>query len=449
MKRRDFLQTAGAAGAGLLLLKSSAAARSAGPNILFVLVDQERYPLHDDPVSRPQRERLSSTTVEFHNHYAVFPQCSPSRANLMTGRYPHELGINSNIYADEVIPELPRDVPNLGNVLSKAGYKTGYFGKWHLTHHVKNRRTPKEYGFDGRISNERIAMGSDPLVAREAAWWLRNHADQGPWFLVCSLINPHDICYPPFDPLYPSLCDKKGYVPPNLETDLSDNVKAVQIHPQKNRDRYGSVNDDWRGNLEYYHDLIMDADKNVGVLLDALEDSGQEGNTIVVFTSDHGEMAGSHGLLNKGLIYEEASRVPLWISVPGIEAHQDRHDLTSHLDFVPTICGLAGVEWPGSIYGRDLKPISGPDEVEPVSQIFIEGSAGSLADTIPWRGLFTGKWKYALFMNGEEQLFYLPDDPLEMNNLARTGDARPERKRFKKLTNDWRRSTSDTLREAL
>ncbi|MFO8058503.1 MAG: sulfatase-like hydrolase/transferase [bacterium] len=447
MKRREFLQSAGLGSAGLFLSRGARAAER--PNILFVLVDQERYPLHDDPVARPQRDRLSETAVKFQNHYAVFPLCSPSRASLMTGRYPHEFGINANIYADEVIPELPRDVPNLGNVFADAGYQSAYFGKWHLSHHVKNRRTPKKYGFSGRISNERIAIGSDPLVAREAAFWMRTHADQTPWFMVCSLINPHDICYPPFDPLYPSYSDKKVSVPPNLETDLSDNVKAVQMHPENNRDRYGSVGDDWKGNLEYYHDLIMDADKNLGVLLDALEDTGQADNTIVVFTSDHGEMAGSHGLLNKGLIYEEASRVPLWISVPGSRGPRDRNDLTSHLDFVPTLCGLAGVEWPRPLAGRDLKPGTGEDAVEPVSHVFMEGSAGDLADTIPWRGLCTGEWKYALFMNGEEQLFYLPEDPLELKNLARTGDAAAEKKRFRKLVNDWRRETGDTLRGEL
>ena len=448
MKRREFLQGAAAGGAGLLLPRG-ARGRSERPNILFVMVDQERYPLHDDPVSRPQRDRLLSTTVQFNNHHTVFPLCSPSRASLMTGRYPHEFGINANIYADKVIPELSPDVPNLGNVFSEAGYQTGYFGKWHLTHHVRHWRTPRHYGFDGRISNERIAVGSDPLVAREAAWWVRRHEDQGPWFMVCSLINPHDICYPPYDPLYPSMSDKKVSTPPNLEVDHSDNVKAVQLHPDNNRARYDSVGGDWVSNLEYYHDLIMDADKNLGILLDALEDTGQDRNTIVVFTSDHGEMAGSHGLLNKGLIYEEACRVPLWISIPWLSGGQERTDMTSHLDFVPTLCGLAGVEWPDKLAGRDLRPERGAAAVGPVSHIFMEGSAGDLQKTIPWRGLCTGDWKYALFMNGEEQLFYIPDDPLEMNNLANKGTAGAEKRRFRKMVNDWRRETGDTLRGGL
>ncbi len=448
MKRRDFIKSVSLSSGGFFISSGLKARHHERPNILLVLVDQERFPQHDDPITYPNRERLRATSVEFNNHCAVFPLCSPSRASLLTGLYPHQLGIHSNIYHDNEIPSLDPYVPGLGTVFSRQGYKTGYFGKWHLTKNVEKHETLCDYGFRGGISNQKIAIGSDRLVARNAADFIRDNKASH-WFLVCSLINPHDICYPNFNPLYPPERDWKVSMPPNVETDHSGHPKAVQLHPENNPLRYGYVNQEWIKNLKYYYDLIAHADQGLGVLLDALEQSGQWKDTIVVYASDHGEMGGSHGLLNKGFIYEECLRVPFLVSAPGrVSGPRAREDLTCHLDLVPTLCALAGVTWPYQLAGRDLAPLDPAGSDHSPDHVFLEGSAGDVKNTIPWRGITTGEWKYALYINGDEQLFYLPEDPLELDDLSADPEAKAEKKELRRKVREWQRETMDPFRGA-
>jgi len=428
--------TAGAALAG------PAIARKRRPNFLFVLVDQERFPMHSDPVGRPHRERLKGSAVEFTEHHCVYPLCSPSRANLLTGLYPHQVGVHGNIYDDNRISSLDPLVPNMGNVFRQEGYATGWYGKWHLSKNVTDHGTLEYYGFSGGISNQKVAKISDRLVAENAAGFVRHHAGGGPWLLACSLINPHDICYPNYNPIYKDR-GITAETPPNLETDLSDKPFAIKNHDNQDAGRYRYVNGRWETNLAYYYDLIMHADESLGIMLDAIEESGQWEDTVVIFTSDHGEMGGSHGLLNKGFIYEEAVRVPFWISAPGsVDGFERRPGLQSHIDLLPTMAGLAGIKWPSQLPGRDLFAKDGA----PADTIFMEGGYKDLTNNAPWRGVRHGDWKYAMYLNGDEQLFNIAEDPLEMNDLSDDREAAGDKRRLKVMVNDWRRSTNDPLR---
>ncbi len=447
MKRRRFLQSL-AAPAGVMAARRLKAGQ-VRRNVLIVLVDQERFPLHHDPGSRPNRERLKSTSVEFTNHYCVYPLCSPSRASLFTGLYPHEAGVHTNIDIACWNPSLPPSLPILGRVFREAGYDTGYFGKWHLTLGHRGESTLRQYGFEHGALNELVAIGRDRPIARRAAHWIRTRKAR-PWLLVCSLVNPHDICLPWLDPLYPGQKGRAAAAPPNLETDYTGFPEAVRTHRtalSDMRGRYKYVGDDWVKDARFYYDLIDHADVSLGLVLDALHASGQEEDTVIVFTSDHGEMLGSHGLLNKGFIYEENLRVPLWISVPGqVAKHTLRNDLSSHLDIVPTVSSLGGLNWPAPLAGRDLDPVhnAGP---EPPRRIFLEGAAGNLDHTPLWRGTRDGQWKYCRYVNGDEQLYYLKEDPLELHNLAADPEAAADKKRLRASVDQWRAQTHDPIKD--
>ncbi len=455
--RREFISEASTGAVGLSLLPLSKKAQAGPgvngrPNVLIVLDDQERFPMHLPQPDLPQRERLRKSSVEFTNNYCTYPLCSPSRSTCMTGLYPHQAGINNNVDFNQKNPSLEPGIPNLASVFKNAGYETGYFGKWHLTQKVHtggSGRTLAQYGFtDGNVCNQVVGWQSDQLVARNAARWVRSRKKNKPWFLIVCPVNPHDICFPQFQAVYRNIPDREVALPPNFEEDLSGHPEAhrtlryqdslAKIQLQDNRD-------DWLDYLRFYLYLIEGVDKNLGRVLDGLEESGQWDNTIVVFTADHGEMGASHGLVNKGFIYEECLHIPLWISIPwALSGHHIRSELTSNLDLVPTLCNLTGIKWPTPLPGMDLLPLKRDSEIEPRPYIFCEGgTSGVIKYNIPWRGVHAGDWKYCLWQTGEEELYSCTEDPLEMQNLADDPNALDVKKMLKSLVQKWCRETGD------
>jgi len=453
-KRRDFITDSALAAAGLALTggRSFAGPRTERPNILIVLDDQERYPMHTTPQELPQRERLKSTSIEFANTYCSYPLCSPSRSTILTGLYPHQTAIMGNADFNQKAPSLSADIPNLGNVFKNAGYETGYFGKWHLTREILfGRRVLGNYGFtDDRVNNQIFGFGGDSRLAREVTRWIRSRKNEKPWIMVYSPVNPHDICYPDMSHLYRGVEKRNVKIPPNYEEDLSD-------HPEghwrfKRDDKFAKLQmpkdrEGFKDYLRFYMHLIELVDRNLGRVLDALEESGQWDNTLIIFTSDHGEMGGSHGLVNKGFIYEECMRIPLWISAPWlISKNVVKTGFVTNTDLAPTIAASAGVRWPTQLSGRNLLD----PQSEAPSYIFCEGgTSGDIKYNIPWRGIISKEWKYCLWLNGEEELYHRTEDPLEMSNLASDLNALDIKDKLRRKVNDWRRATEDPLRELL
>jgi len=455
--RRQFIKASSLLGAGLSLTGFSrkSPARPDKPNILILLVDQDRYPMHTPPLKRPIVEHLKKTGIEFHNTFASFPLCSPSRATILTGKYPHQVGIFTNVDFSKKNPSLSPRVPNLGRIFSKAGYRTAYFGKWHLTRRAHSSGEIKKYGFDEmHISNQLVAFGSDLRVIENTARWLKKQKNKNqPWLCICAPINPHDIC------LFPSLVRFYGKIPeyplsppPNftkhpgeIYPGFGEYLKVIEI-----RSRYPKTEAGWREYLRFYCYLTELVDRQLLVVLEALEESGQMKNTIIIYTSDHGEMGGSHGLVNKGMaMYEENLRVPLIISIPGkISAPGDYYGLVSNIDLVPTICRLAGVSWPERLLGRDLSPLFEGKKVGERELIFSEGQA-EYQKTPPWRGLRTKKYKYWHYLDGREFLFDLEKDLLEINNLAQVAEYKDLLEEFRERVRRFRRDTKDPFPEFL
>lgn len=424
LSRREFLQT-GAAGVGALALGATAApAAPAGvaqrrPNLLLVIVDQMNLDamscLGNRHVQTPHLDRLAARGTLFMESHSTNPVCSPARSSLMTGRMPVETGVTVN---DRGIRQ---GMPNLGEWLrDQAGYETVYAGKWHLPGGIF---APDFSGFKPLPGGGGQGALDDGWITRTCEAWLRHYAGRqsaAPFCLVASYMQPHDICYWMIHPEtlvsdrlpFPQLRAELPALPPNHRSQPPGPDRARNAYT-----RFGS-DEAWRYYLYCYYRMVEMLDHDVGRLLDALDDTGLAGNTLVLFTSDHGEGAGRHGNVQKWHPYDESMKVPLLCALPGRvrQGVRDAEHLVSGLDVVSTFCDYAGVAAPPGARGLSLRPL-------------LEGQ------TPPWRDALVCEWQrvgrivrtpqYKLVTYGDEpalQLFDLRADPWEMTNLA--GEAR-------------------------
>jgi arylsulfatase A-like enzyme len=418
------------------------------PNILLIVSDQERQRSWLPPdVRLPWRERLIADGLEFTNYYTHSSPCSPSRASLFTGRYLPQHGVVDNVIMPEHL-ELDPAIPTIGSLLDDAGYRSSYIGKWHLSHAVSPDMT--QYGFADWEGNDRHFMGwagtgvhFDPVIATNAAEWLRMNATtlDRPWFLTVALVNPHDVMWYPidqpgyaeanpelvrnarqileyakwkeddvlpiFDAHYDQVCDA---LPPNFSDDLLDKPDAQrQWRWDQQHGLWGYIDPrdtkSWLRHLDYYVKLHQMADDSLGTVLGALDETGAYDDTIVIFTSDHGDMCGSHGLRSKGpFVYDEIMNVPLYVRVPDVTtAGTATTALGTHVDLASTIAALAGVD-PDSqptLRGRDLMPVlADPAATVRDHVLFAHDTAhtNQINETrYAIRGFFDGHTKYARY----------------------------------------------------
>jgi arylsulfatase len=477
------------------------------PNILLVVSDQERHrPWLPKDVQLPWRERLLAEGTELTNYYTHSSPCSPSRASLFAGQYLAQHGVNDNVIWPQH-KELDPATPTIGSILGDAGYRSSYIGKWHLSQAVQPDMT--KYGFMDWEGNDRHFMGwagtgvhFDPLIAANAAEWLRAHAVAGdqPWFLTVALVNPHDVMWFPIDQPYyhddpankdevdlvetllamskwkddellpmfrepfAEVCDE---LPANFGDDLLDKPDAQrQWRWDQQHGMWGYIDPtdkkSWLRALDYYVKLHQMGDDSLGTILGALEETGAYDDTVVIFTSDHGDMCGSHGLRSKGpFVYEEIMHVPCYIRVPGMTtAGAQASTLATHVDLAPTIAAIAGID-PASqptLSGTDLTPsLRDPSTQARDHVLFAHDTAhtptiGNTRYAI--RGFFDGKTKYAryygvggglpssglipkhvgkkiydvdaAFEDQEHEWYDLENDPHEMVNLAHDRGRRAE-----------------------
>ncbi|MFI1944421.1 sulfatase-like hydrolase/transferase [Streptomyces virginiae] len=355
------------------------------PNILLIVTDEERASLpRPEGYSLPARERIAARGTTFERYYTASAQCSSARSVIYTGRH---LPL-TEIYDNDNMPYIrPLDpaLGTLGTMLRAAGYYTAYQGKWHLSNCYGTPENPgpttdalEPYGFSefndwGDIDGGAWAgLKLDPVIAGQAVRWLRNRApvvrEDRPWFMAVNFVNPHDIMsfdyggrpqvQLPFGlahavvtraaaniPVYQRRWDFD--LPAGLHDDLSGAAPAVAEYARMLDTVFGPVADDehWYDGLNFYLNAIRDVDRSVELVLDALEASGQADRTVVVFTSDHGEMAGSHGLRQKGnLVYDENFHVPFMIAHPDVPGGGRTQALASSVDIAPTLLEIAGVD---------------------------------------------------------------------------------------------------------
>jgi len=430
-------------------------AKTNKPNILFLITDQQTFGAlgctGNPDVKTPNLDRLAARGMRFTESYVAYPLCSPSRASIFSSRMPHELGISGNNNAAEL---RKKGVPTLGELFHAAGYETAYAGKWHAFDAFPAYNGGVVPGFTvlplegkdprhGDKKTEEKAPQCDPYIADAAVKFLRQpHAK--PFFLTVSLLNPHDICefssyegfqkMPPADPAQLPPARPNSHDADKLPADLQKEV----------RKRAGWSDLKWRQYLWVYYQLVESSDKLMGRVLAALEQTGLSSNTIVVFTSDHGEMMGSHGLVTKEKLYEESVAVPLIIAPPAGAPGVDRSHLVSGLDLMPTFLDYGGIAAPASLEGRSLRPLVAGQTV-PWREFVAAETDGPQA-----RMIRTGRYKYILFAQGEnrEQFFDLEKDSGEMKNLINDAALAGEAARHRSLLQEWMRATKDAFHKA-
>jgi len=380
------------------------------PNILFVFTDQERY-FRQWPAgfSLPGHERLQRSGTTFTNHYCPAVMCTSSRAVLMTGLQTADNRMFENADA-QWIKALSTATPTIGHMLRKAGYYSAYKGKWHLNKEFESTDPDRlfttemdAYGFSDYawpgdvLAHAQGGYKFDHMIAGSAVSWLRNRgralSDEGkPWSLVVSLVNPHDIMYlntdapgervqdtghlmmhsarVPDHPQYRRAWNAS--LPANLRQPF-DEPGRPKAHGEYDKawgytlGRIPLEDARWRSFGDYYLNCIRAVDAQVAVLLAELDALGLSERTIVVFTSDHGEMGGAHGLRGKGAFaYEESLHLPFYVVHPDVRGGQSCRALSSHIDLAPTLLAAAGVdrarmaEFAGrDLPGKDLGPAIG------------------------------------------------------------------------------------------
>jgi arylsulfatase len=388
------------------------------PNILVFMTDQESA-LLPGPVQLPNRKRLSAGAAHFTNAFSNTPQCSPARASLLTGLEPHRAGVRTNVDGSSLGEALSPVVPNIGRVFRDAGWATGYFGKWHLTKGSSADLTA--FGFDHRFD------GKDDAVAGAASDWIRRQ--QGPWLAWVSVLNPHDI--------YRIRQELEGTaIRPGVASPSSSlatlSAKPVEQRQYVEQDQ-GAITADfdqehWLKYRSYYLNLVERTDALLGQVLDA---AGDLSNTIVVYTSDHGDTLGAHGLPFKGpFMYEPLIRVPLLIRAPGRLKAGRRDDLVTHADLAPTLSGLAGVPWPAAVDGLSL--------VRPVRRdaVFLE-YYGKQKWVNPIRTIRTRRWKLNAYRSGNRELYDVVADPGETRDLSKSSSHAPIIKELEARLDRW------------
>ena len=473
------------------------------PNVLLILVDQERYSRWSpSDLSLPAHERIAAMGVSFRRHYANAMPCTPSRSALYTGMHVPNTGMRSNIGFGGQGP-MSTDLPTLGTHLQGLGYATAYFGKWHLSEidAGEDCATPTaqalaSYGFTeyspcGDLPGKvRSGYEDDPTVAKEATSWLGAHGgDEKPWLLAVNFVNPHDIMfyYPgglaagsmgftaPDDPIYKQQWAVE--LPPTWDEDLSSKPGAHAAY-QKAYDTFqhypdGPVGKELRKKfIETYMNCLSDVDRHIGAVLDALEASPAGKDTIVVFTSDHGEMAFAHGLRGKGpFIYEENNHVPLVIAAPGVQGGRTVDVLSCHVDLVPTVLALCGqpIETTATkvphLAGVDLSPLlTDPAGPAPRAELLMTFEFGGTMD-FPGqndkakadtgeartflRGMFDGKTKFARYFASDAYHTPATVDELKAKNDLELYDVAKDAEEKANLAATVDDATLETLRKRL
>jgi arylsulfatase A-like enzyme len=424
------------------------------PNILFLMTDQmqARVLNNGHPAITPNLQKLISRGVRITGACTSNAVCSPARASLMTGTLPHTHGVLEVTHAvDKDQCNLRTHLPHWAQSLAANGYHNGYFGKWHVErtdqlqnfgwHTLGDDHSPlyqshiaAQYKKPTRIFHEKRILTpgykdtpfyqvNDRLPENRMVGVLATMADafirqasasQNPWCCFVSCLEPHDpfICgqdafnlYNPASlPLSPSLT-APGHNQPNLYK------KAARTHAHLTQHDHQMA-------AACYYAMVTEIDQQYGKLLTLLEELGQADNTIVVLTSDHGELLGAHGLYCKNIgAFEEVYNIPMVLAGPGIAQNQTANARVGLHDLAPTLCALTGSPWADNAQSRSFLPLLQDPAAHAHSFTHAYAEYFGTRIRLQQRILWDGPWK--LIFNGFDfdELYNLDSDPNELTNL--------------------------------
>lgn len=406
---------------------TSLSAEDQPPNILLIITDQQHADMMscagNEYVNTPAMDRLAREGIRFANAYVTNPVCVPSRISMATGVMAGRLGVLNN--GDKA--SVPSEVDNnsLGKLVKRAGYDTFYGGKVHMCPELN----PLDAGYDEYFQDQRDALPGACID------FIQRKRDR-PFFAVASFINPHDICFAYNAYKGKSVKGKQSVehlyqqasaLPSDQLPPLPDNFRIPELEPDA-IELYSRANAvtpsgtmrkvydqrQWQIYRWIYCRLTEQVDRHIGRILDALQQDGLDQETLVIFTSDHGDMDACHRLASKGRFYEQSVRVPLLMRYTGKIVNQvDTNLVSSGLDILPTVCDYAGLELPPGLLGKSLRPLAESDHVDHWRDYLVtENHTGRMLRTIDF--------KYCVYREGElrESLVDMRDDPGEMINLA-------------------------------
>jgi arylsulfatase A-like enzyme len=409
---------------------------AAPPNLLFIVTDSWRgqaLPFAGDPnLAVPNLARLAREGAWCSRAYTTYAVCCPSRAAMLTGRFPHAAGVRRNHTL------LPLDQATMSAALRSHGYRTGYIGKWHLDGGGHPGFVPPERrrGFDYwaayNVAHQHfdgVYFRNDPTPIRTTGFeadyqtdlaidFVRQKSRQ-PFFLYLSLVAPHSPHTPP---------ERYGRHRP-AELRLRPNV------PERTEAAA-------RKDLAGYYGLCEAVDSNLGRLFQAIDDLGLTGGTIVVFTSDHGDMHGSLGLEGFDSPFEESTRIPLLIRYPRrIKPGIEEKMLVSNVDYVPTLLSLCGARLPKGMQGVNLAGALTGGRRPSARSIYAEGALGEKDE---WRMIVRDQDKLVVASDMRPtHLYDLAADPYELSNLVDQPAARRKRDVLLPMLQRWRNRTGD------
>ncbi len=394
------------------------------PNIVYILTDQWRTSAlgynGNTQVQTPNLDQFSKEAVNFSNAVSVTPVCTPHRASLFTGRYPTTTGMFLNdIY-------LPEEELCMAEIFKAEGYNTGYLGKWHLDGHgrINNVAPERRQGFDywkalecshnynkmPYYDNQNPELkywdGFSPFaIAKDANNYIWDHAkDENPFLLMVSIATPH-FPHHQAPEEYKNLYEAENLVlPPNV--------------PEEADKEY------LRKELQGYYAQCTASDEAIGRIIQNLKSLDLWENTIVVFSADHGEMMGAHGIktYTKQLAWDESIKVPFLISYPAMNKNKGAvvNAPINTPDILPSLLGLADIEIPSSIEGEDISSlIKAPDPDADRDALVMNICPFTREYKYPeYRAVRTNKYTYAKTLEGADKLFDNENDPYQMNNLV-------------------------------
>ncbi|MHC4474720.1 MAG: sulfatase-like hydrolase/transferase [Planctomycetota bacterium] len=505
VSRRDFVKAAAVTAAmgpfvsGLNKIKRK-------PNLLFILTDQQRADTMaaygNRKIHAPNLNKLAKESIVFRRAYVSQPVCTPSRCTMLTGLWPHTAGLTENNIA------LPLEAPTLPEILGDPDYRTGYMGKWHLGDEVFGQRGFHEWesiediywrffsedrDIDQKSTYDRFLRSLGYKPDRPSGHFSRNFAAKlpieqckpkflevqacdflrrnrhNPFILYVSFLEPHS-------PFFGPLNDEHKLSEVKLPINFNDPPGADE--PEAYRRRYQkylkngfkgdplTTEDKWRHLIAKYWGLVTQVDRSVGAILETLERLDLADQTIVVFTSDHGEMMGSHRLVTKGVMYEEATRVPWLIRAPALALRQRIVDNpVSHIDLVPTLLdlmGRAGAANERALPGKSLRPLVQGKSVKE-DYVYIEWNAGNSLQKgrnpggklrksqgpqgINSRAVVSPEgWKLCLHDHDRNQLYNLNKDPGEITNLYNSPGHQEIIRKLTARIRRWQQQVDDTVK---
>lgn len=498
ISRRSFLRTLALGSAALAVRDNSAAQLSTStpkPNLLVFLPDELRADLitgeSAKSVHAPALHRLASESIVFERAYVTHPICSPSRSSLLTGTWPHQNGCTKNSGV------LPPNIRCLPEMLADSGYRSGYFGKWHLgdeffaqhgfeewvsiedsfksAHHGK-KKGQSDYtkflltkGYTPDLHNGKsfsltfpstlqLELSKPKFLESKACDFLERHRNE-PFILFVAFFEPHPPYNGPFNNEHPlDTISVDGTVDHRFGEEMP---LRYRLRQEFYRRQYPTV-EDYRQVKQKYLGLITQIDRSIAAILAKLDDLGLRGRTITILTSDHGDMMSAHGLLGKQLMFEQSAVVPYFVRVPG-ESPRRVSQAVSHIDFVPTLLDLLGKSVPSQSVGLSKARLIRGEEL-PTDFVFLEW-APTKVDIAIKRSTLASKdeivnclrestravvspdgWKLCLRDRDKNELYNLRDDPTETRNLFYNSGNRAIIAWLRSEIHQWQERTGDMLK---